>query len=196
MQPKAKPLTREQADPGKTGSTDSVIGIAALALILAGVVGYVLLSGKDKAVLAETGGFPNKEEQSEALAEGFTSPVSWAAKKKLDAATAAHQAELNQQAFSRQAAELQAATARDRMELQLILQPAPAGKPKDVAATVLGSAVAPAACPSVKAAKRKPDGSIVATCSNGEKYLVFNTAADGDTAMKCSAVIKLSTVTC
>ena len=76
------------------------------------------------------------------------------------------------------------------------MQPAPAGKPKDVAAMVLSGTVDAAACPGVKAAKRKPNGSIVATCSNGDKYLVFNTAEDGDTAMKCAVVIKLSTVTC
>lgn len=197
MQSAAKPLTRSQVEPTSGGRGDSVLGLAALAMIVVAVIGYLLMSsGSGRTVSVDAGGFASKDEQAAALAEGFTTPTSWEAKKKLDHAMVARRAALDQQDFARRNAELQAADARGRMELRLSLQPAPAGKPREVAVAVMADTVDPVACPGVKAAKRKPDGSIVATCNNGDKYLVFSTAEDGGTALKCSVVIKLSTVTC
>ena len=198
MQSAAKPLNHSQAEATTGGRSESTLGLAALALIVVAVIGYLLLSsgGGSEAVYVDSGGFASKDEQAAALAEGFTTPTSWEVKKKLDHAMAAHKAALDQRDFARRNAELQASGARDMMELRLTMQPAPAGKPKEVATAVLADNVDSVACPGVKAAKRKPDGTIVATCGNGDKYLVFSTEEDGGTAMNCAVVTKLSTVTC
>lgn len=196
MSANAKPLPQGRTDAASERRSDAAMGFVAVVFILLAVGGYLMLSARDRRPVVDAGGFASKEEQEAALAQGFTSATSWEAKKLLDNAMAKHKAELEQQAFARQITDIQIAEARERMHLQEILQPAPAGKPKDVAVAVLMATVTAGDCPAVKSAKRKPDGSIVAVCSNGGKYLVYNSAEEGDTAMECSAVIKSSTLSC
>jgi hypothetical protein len=66
--------------------------------------------------------------------------------------------------------------------------PAPPGDAKTVALDVIREAEHP--CPKLTDAKRSADGSLLARCSNGEKYLVFRLKTNNktiDVAMKCSA---------
>lgn len=77
--------------------------------------------------------------------------------------------------------------------------PAPGGIPKTVASAAI--AEAGHACGAVRDALRvPPDGSIVATCSNGERFRVFTIADQEDkdvtVALKCSAAEKLGVQAC
>lgn len=66
--------------------------------------------------------------------------------------------------------------------------PAPPGDAKTVALRVIREAEHP--CPKLTEAKRSADGSLLARCSNGEKYLVFSVRTVSktmDVAMWCSA---------
>ena len=71
--------------------------------------------------------------------------------------------------------------------------PAPAGDTARVSLTVLKEADHP--CPRVSSASRMQDGSIRASCSNGEDYRIVS--ADGrPLAMRCSAARALGVKGC
>jgi hypothetical protein len=71
--------------------------------------------------------------------------------------------------------------------------PAPSGDPKTVATKAIKEAEHP--CPKVKSAKRNPDGSVSAVCSNKEDYLVF-TVDSKTITMRCSAARKIGVAGC
>jgi hypothetical protein len=74
---------------------------------------------------------------------------------------------------------------------QFQFEKAAAGDPVIVAFSVINSKFEDEDCPSVKGANRLSDGSILAVCSNGERFRV-----GADIAMKCSAVEKLGIAGC
>lgn len=87
---------------------------------------------------------------------------------------------------ARRAQEWQGGVPRDP---NAVTQPAPVGFPKTVAAKLIKEAEHP--CGEVVEALRLPrDGSIIARCSNGERYRVFQMQGE-NVAMKCSAAEKL-----
>lgn len=72
---------------------------------------------------------------------------------------------------------------------------APIGGPEQVAAAAIEDAGHP--CGEISAAVRVPkDGSILAVCTNGERYRVFTMERVGTVAMKCSAAEKLGVKGC
>jgi len=78
---------------------------------------------------------------------------------------------------------------------QIQALPAPKGDPVNIARSAIKTAGHP--CPSVSAARRMPDGSIAAACSNRELYLVFRArGATGTFALRCSAAKQLLNVSC
>ena len=77
-------------------------------------------------------------------------------------------------------------------------QPRITGAPAGEARSVAAEAIRPhgtTACPRITAAERVPDGSIRATCSNGEAFRVF-TAGERVVAMRCSAAAELGVGGC
>lgn len=71
-----------------------------------------------------------------------------------------------------------------------LVQPAPKGLPKLVAKAAIDEAEHD--CGQVVVARRLPqDGSVIAECSNGERYRVFGMKGKGTFAMKCSAAADL-----
>lgn len=74
---------------------------------------------------------------------------------------------------------------------QVSLGPAPAGQAANVAQTIIRDNFEKSACPAVSVAQRYPDGSIVAVCSNDEKFRVFSMDGIGPVALRCSAAAKL-----
>lgn len=67
--------------------------------------------------------------------------------------------------------------------------PAPGGEPAKVAVAVL--AQNEQECGRVTAAERIPDGSIVAECENGLRYMVFDERSIGPVALNCTAAKEL-----
>jgi hypothetical protein len=74
---------------------------------------------------------------------------------------------------------------------QFQFEKAAAGDPVIVAFGVINSKFEDEDCPAVKVANRLGDGTILAFCSNGERFRV-----GADIAMKCSAVEKLGIAGC
>jgi hypothetical protein len=73
--------------------------------------------------------------------------------------------------------------------------PAPEGNPMTVARGAIKRAGHP--CPTVSGARRMSDGSIAATCSNHELYLIFQEkGAPGAVALRCSAAKRLLNISC
>ena len=76
-----------------------------------------------------------------------------------------------------------------------IVTGSPDGNTAAVARAVIRENFEPSDCPSVSDARRLGDGSIKASCSNGDTYRVF--ALNGKTvAMKCSAAATLGVSGC
>lgn len=75
------------------------------------------------------------------------------------------------------------------------LGPAPEGKAKVVATEVIQFNFDNVVCPKVLVAKRMPDGSITAACTNSEIFRVFSFKGKG-VAMRCSVVKALGIEGC
>ena len=71
--------------------------------------------------------------------------------------------------------------------------PAPSGTPATVAARIIANADHP--CPKVLDAFRMDDGSVRATCSNGETYRIA-TLNGTEFALRCSAASKMGVKGC
>jgi hypothetical protein len=67
---------------------------------------------------------------------------------------------------------------------QLKTGPAPSGEPTVIAQCVIHANFAETTRLRVSEARRAVDGSIIAVCSNGERFRVFNVAGVGDVAWK------------
>jgi hypothetical protein len=76
---------------------------------------------------------------------------------------------------------------------QAVMGPAPSGDPMRVAGHMIAAAQHP--CPRLTAASRLGDGSIRATCSNGEVYRLATVNGE-DVAMKCSAAARVGVKGC
>jgi hypothetical protein len=75
--------------------------------------------------------------------------------------------------------------------------PAPAGKALVVARKVIGDNFDKSDCPAVTKASRLKDGSIRATCSNGEAFRIFTVVElHKAVAMRCSAAEKIGVPGC
>ena len=68
--------------------------------------------------------------------------------------------------------------------------PAPDGDPAVVAQKVISANFDQNVCSLVVGAKRFGDGSIRATCNNGESFRVFSVTNIGPVALRCSAAAK------
>lgn len=79
----------------------------------------------------------------------------------------------------------------DAATAQVSLGPAPAGQAANVAQAIIHDNFEKSACPKVSIAQRYPDGSIIAVCSNDEKFRVFSMDGIGPVALRCSAAAKL-----
>lgn len=77
----------------------------------------------------------------------------------------------------------------------LATEPAPDGNPAVVAQQAIRGNFDRSDCPFVTDAERRGDGSIRATCSNGETYRIFTFRAE-ILAMRCSAAQRLGVAGC
>ena len=82
------------------------------------------------------------------------------------------------------------------LEAQIKTGPAPNGEAAVVAQTIILANFDKPDCPLVIEAARVGDGSIVARCSNGEKFRVFSVGSVGPVALKCSAAAALGISGC
>lgn len=69
--------------------------------------------------------------------------------------------------------------------------PAPAGNAATVAQKIILDNFEKKDCPLITSATRGADGSIKASCSNGESFWVFSLRDHGNIAMRCSAFEKM-----
>ena len=88
---------------------------------------------------------------------------------------------------------LSACLGASQIALSQQVGPAPRGDAKKVANRVIKEAEHP--CPTVSSAARLSDGGIVASCSNGERYLIFSVNGEA-VAMRCSAARKIGVNAC
>jgi endonuclease YncB( thermonuclease family) len=87
-------------------------------------------------------------------------------------------------------------TAKPAPDRRISVGPAPAGEPVVVAQWVIHDIFEKSDCPHVVSAARVDDGSITATCNNGQTFRVFWNATVGDVAMRCSAALALGVSGC
>jgi hypothetical protein len=79
---------------------------------------------------------------------------------------------------------------------QIATGPAPDGEATVVAQNVIRDNFEKKDCALVVRAARLGDGSILAECSNNERFRVFSVKTVGNVAMRCSALRKLGMAGC